>query len=70
MLLKILTPFDIIEDGVSVTRYHPGEFDVTVPATIEVALRAGWAEAVESLATVEPVEPPVERSWMTSPSSV
>ena len=46
MLLKILTPFDIIEDGVSVTHYEPGEFDVTVPATIEIALRAGWAVVV------------------------
>ena len=33
MLLKIITPFDIIEDGVSATHYEPGEFDVTVPAT-------------------------------------
>ena len=24
MLLKIITPFDIIEDGVSVTHYEPG----------------------------------------------
>ena len=52
MLLKILTPFDIIEDGVSVTHYEPGEFDVTVPATIEVALRAGWAEEVKHTETL------------------
>ena len=60
MLLKIITPFDIIEDGVSVTHYEPGEFDVTVPATIEVALRAGWAEEIEQPTAVE--------SWTTSQS--
>ena len=52
MILKILTPFDIIEDGVSVTHYEPGEFDVTVPATIEIALRAGWAEEIKPAKTL------------------
>lgn len=56
MLLKMITPFDIIEDGINATHYDQGDsVECSNEETIAVALRAGWAEKIA----------PVKTTWIS-----